>query len=323
MANKLKIFSDLSHPQLAQDVCRELGMGLGKSEIITFSNDNLVAEVYETVRGGDVFVLGTQAPIATHNFFSFCVLLNALHYASAQRVTAVTPYLFESRSDKKDRPRIAIVARLVAQFLEAAGADRILAMDLHAPQIQGFFRRPMDVLDAAFIICEFLKQRDLDNYVLVAGDAGEMKKLDSFLKLLPREMPVAMFDKRRRRHDEKPTIVGFIGEVGGRTALIVDDEITSGGTIREATEFFGQMPKEKQPAEIRVAVTHPVLTGKAMDILNQCGIKELIAVDTIPVPMEKQQNARFEFNLLSCAKLFAQAIKLIHEEGSVSQLWQP
>lgn len=319
-SEQIKIFSDLSHPELAKEICQELGLELGKSQIIIFGNGNPLAEVLESVRGQDVFVIGTQAPEACVNFLALNILIDVLHYASARRVTAVIPYLFESRADKKDRPRISIAARLAARFLEIAGAHRVLAMDLHSAQIQGFFRIPMDVLDAAPLICEYLKQRDLGNYALVAGDAGEAKKLDPFLKNLPL-LPLAMFDKRRESHDEKPKVVGLIGDISRKIALVLDDEVTSGGMIKEAADFLKTLPLEKQPLELRLAVTHPVLSGRAIPTLNESGIKELIAINTIPVPPEKIRAAQFAINILSPAKLFAKAIKLIHQEESVSQLW--
>lgn len=326
----LKIFADLSHAELAREICLCLNdlvvspsfMTLGESKITIFGNGNPIAEVQESVRGKDVFVIGTQAPPACQNFMAFCILLDALHFASAGRVTAVMPYLFESRSDKKDRPRISIVARLVATFLSRAGADRFLGMDLHVPQIQGFFQIPTDVLEAAPILCDFLKKRDLTNYVLLVSDAGEGKRLDPLREGLPFELPIASFDKRRRNHKEKAEIVGFIGDVAGKVALMVDDEIASGSTIEEGCKYlFAKLPPGARPLEVRAMATHPVLSGNAIKTLNESGIKELIVVNTIPVPEEKIKLAQFEINILSPAKVIAQAIKFIHEEDSVSQLW--
>lgn len=321
MGNDLKIFSDLSHPQLAKEICQELGLELGKAEIKIFSNENPIVEIGECVRGCDVFVIGTQAPPVAQNFLCYCILINALRYASTSRLTAVIPYLFESRADKKDRPRISIVARLIAQFIETAGVDRALFMDLHASQIQGFFRLTTDIVNGAGLICKFLNKRDLRDYILVAPDAGEAKKIHPFQEKLP-HLPLAMFDKRRFAHDEKPIIRQLVGEVDGKVALLIDDEIASGGTIKEAVDFFNKLPKEKQPREVRVAVTHPVLCGQAVSVLNQSGIKELIAVDTIPVPPEKSQAAEFEFHLLSPASILAKAIKAIHTNESMGDLLQ-
>ncbi len=323
MDGKLKIFSDLSHPKLAQEICQYLGVKLGDSKITVFGNGNPVVEIFESVRGADVFVVGTQAPPASENFFAFCVLINALKYASAGRVTAVMPYMFESRSDKKDRPRISIVARLVAKFIEKAGADKVLAIDLHSPQIQGFFRLPMNVLDAAPLLCSHLKKRSFDDYVLVACDSGESKKLDPLRAFLPENLPLAVFDKRRKTLGGKPEFVDFIGDVAGKTALLIDDEISTGHTIAEALTFLRKhLPPEKQPKEVRVMATHPILCGNAIQTLNEAGIKELLTVETVPVPLEKIAEAKFELTVLSPAELLARAIKIIHEEGSISQLWK-
>lgn len=315
---ELKIFSDLSHPELAKEICAELQTPLGRANIQIFSNGNPIVEIQECVRGCDVFVIGTQAPIASENFVSFCILINALRYASARRITAVIPYLFESRSDKKDRPRIAIVSRLVAQMLETSGINRAIFIDLHAPQIQGFFRLPTDTINGAGLICKFLKQRDLSNYVIVAPDAGEAKKLHPFQELMP-QLPLAMLDKRRYAHDEKPTVHKLIGDVGGKVALIIDDEISSGGTIKEAADFFQRLPTNERPSEIRVATTHPILSGNAMATLNQSGIKELIAINTVPVSETKKQTAQFEFRLLSPASIIARTIQIIHTDKSVGE----
>jgi len=243
------------------------------------------------------------------------IMIDALRSASAARITAVTPYYPYVRSDKKDEPRISITARLVADLLAAAGADRVLAVDLHSPQVQGFFSIPSDHLTARSILLDYFRRRpDLSNHVVVAPDAGEVKDAAGMAKRLG--VPLAMVDKRRFGDDEKARAVHLVGDVRGRRALLVDDEIATGGTVIEAAEFV----LREGALDVSIAVVHPVLSGSAVPRLRALGkISEVVVTDTIPLPPEKRDP---KFTVLSVAKLIADAIARIHDGRSVSELFQ-
>ena len=235
--NRLKVFSGSSHPQLAQEICDSLGIPLGKSHTIRFSNENLKVKIDENVQEQDVFLVQTACPPLSEGIIELLLLLDALKHSSARRVTAVLPYYPYARSDKKDEPRISITARLMADLLGTAGADRVLTLDLHSPQIQGFFPMPADHLTAVPVLCEHLKRtRNLSDAVVVAADVGEAKDAGKFAKRL--DLPIAVIDKRRYGDDERPLAVAMVGDVVGKDCLLVDDEIATGSTIFEATEFL-------------------------------------------------------------------------------------
>ncbi len=314
MQAELKIFSGSSHPQLAQAICGELGLTMGQSRTDKFSNENMLIQIEESVRGADVFVIQPSCTPVSDGIVELLILLDALKHASAARITAVTPYFPYVRSDKKDQPRISITARLMADLIETAGADRVLTTDLHAPQAQGFFRIPADQLMAAPIICEYLqRERTLDDYVLVAGDAGEAKELGAYANRL--NLPMAIVDKRRDGHDEKPRAVNLIGDVTGKTALIIDDEIASGGTMVEAASFL----LESGAARVEACAVHAILSGQAPARIQASPIESLIVTDTVPVPAEKRID---KLEVLSVAPMFARAIDAIHSGQSVSRLFR-
>lgn len=313
MYGDIKVFAGRSHPELARAICRHLGFKLGKSRVRRFSNENLMVQVEENVRETDVFVVQTSSTPVNEHLVELLIFIDALKGASAARVTAVLPYYPYARSDKKDRPRISITARLVADLVEAAGADRVLTIDLHAPQIQGFFRIPVDQLQAASLISRHLQANlDLEQTVIVASDAGEAKDIGRYANRLG--LPIAIIDKRRYDDDEKPRAVHLIGDVEGKTALIVDDEIATGGTLAEAARFV----LSQGASRVVAAATHAVLSGSAPALLAESGISPLIVTDTVPVPKEK----RFEgLEVLSVASLLAEAIRRIHDGRSVSRLF--
>ncbi|MFT5434993.1 MAG: ribose-phosphate pyrophosphokinase, partial [Myxococcota bacterium] len=211
MEGRLKIFAGRSHIRLAEDICYELDVPLGHSRFVQFSNENLMVQIMENVRECDVFVIQTSAPPVNEGIMEMLIMIDALKHASAARVTAVLPYFPYARSDKKDKPRISITARLMADLLMTSGADRVLTMDLHSPQIQGFFRIPVDQLKAVRLICDHFTKRDLSDYVLVAGDAGEAKELGAYANRL--HLPMAIVDKRRDGDDDRPRAVNVIGDV--------------------------------------------------------------------------------------------------------------
>jgi len=307
----LKIFAGSSHPELASAICDHLDLPVGKSEVVRFANENLMVKIQENVRECDIFVVQTSASPVNEGILELLIMIDALKHASAARVTAVLPYFPYARSDKKDKPRISITARLMADLLQAAGCDRVLTMDLHSPQIQGFFHVPVDQLVGAPILCEHLRTWDLANTVLVAGDAGEAKELGRFANRL--NLPMAVVDKRRYGDDDRAVAANIIGEVRGKHALIVDDEIATGGTIVEAARFL-----EKEGAiSVNVAATHAVFAGPAMDRINASNIREVVVTDTIPLRGKTSDKVR----ILSVGGIFAKAIRRIHDGDSVSDLF--
>jgi ribose-phosphate pyrophosphokinase len=308
----LKVFAGSSHPSLAQEICDELGIGLGRAHTTRFSNENLKVKIDENVREQDVFVVQTACPPLHENIVETLILLDALKHASAKRVTAVLPYFPYARSDKKDEPRISITARLMADLLATAGADRVLTVDLHSPQIQGFFSMPADQLSGVPVLCDRLKSGDLSNTVVVAADVGEAKDAGRFAKRL--DLPLAFIDKRRSGDDEKARPAHIIGDIVGKDCLLVDDEIATGGTLFGATEFL----LDRGARSVAAAVVHPVLSGRASERLAASRISRLLVINTIPIPADKQSP---KLEVLSMAPLLATAITHIHDGSSVSELF--
>ena len=312
MNGVLKVFAGSSHPVLAASICNLLDTPVGASEIIKFSNENLMIKINENVRGADVFVIQTSAPPVNEGLIETLITIDALKHASAGRVTAVLPYFPYVRSDKKDKPRISIAARLVADLLQTAGADRVMTMDLHAPQIQGFFRIPVDHLQGFPLITDHLKREDLTGRVLVAGDAGEAKEVGRYANRL--HLPMAIIDKRRADDSEKAKAAHLIGEIEGKHAIIVDDEVATGGTLVEAAAFL----VKKGALSVTAAFTHPVLSGPAVSRLEESCIERLVFTDTIPLQGKRSK----KFKVLSTASLFAKAIRRIHDGESISELFR-
>jgi ribose-phosphate pyrophosphokinase len=281
---------------------------------VRFSNENMLVQIDENVREADVFVIQPSSPPVSDGIIELLITIDALKHASAGRVTAVLPYFPYVRSDKKDRPRISITARLMADLLQAAGADRILTMHLHSPQVQGFFRIPTDQLEAAPILCDYLREsRDLSNYVLVAGDVGEAKDVGHYAARL--NLPIAIVDKRRSGDQEVARAVSLIGDVAGKVALIIDDEIASGGTLVEAARFV----LERGAVAAEACVVHGVLSGRAIERIEASPLRQLVVTDTIPLAVGKRI-AKIEVR--SVARLFADAIHAIHDGSSVSRLFR-
>ncbi|MCS6915366.1 MAG: ribose-phosphate pyrophosphokinase [Myxococcales bacterium] len=307
----IKVFSGSAHPQLARSICEHLGVPLGCARIIRFSNENIKVCIDENVREADVFLIQPSCPPVNDGLVELLIFIDALRYASARRITAVLPYFPYIRSDKKDEPRISITARLCADLLQTAGADRVLTLDLHAPQAQGFFRIPCDQLSAVPLLCQHLRSGDLSNTVVVAADVGEAKDAGRFAKHLG--LPLAIVDKRRDGDDERARAVTLVGEVAGRRCLVVDDEVATGGTLFEAAEIL----RSHGAQEVTAAVVHPVLCGSAVARLDRSAVSRLLVTDSIPLPPEKR-SPRIE--VLSVAALLAAAIARIHEGRSVSEL---
>jgi ribose-phosphate pyrophosphokinase len=314
MDGDIRVIGGSAHPTLARDICKHLGIDLWPSTVVRFSNENMLVQIEENVREADVFVIQPSCPPVSDGIVELLMTIDALKHASAGRITAVLPYFPYARSDKKDRPRISITARLMADLLQTAGANRVITMDLHSPQVQGFFRIPADQLLATPIICEYLaSHRDLSNYVLVAGDVGESKDVGAYANRL--NLPMAIVDKRRDGDDENARATNLIGEVEGKKALIIDDEIASGGTMMEATRFV----LDRGASAVEAACVHPVLSGKAVDRIDSSPLTSLVVTDTLPLAPEKRIP---KIEVLSVAPLFAQAIKAIHNGSSVSRLFR-
>jgi ribose-phosphate pyrophosphokinase len=309
----LKIFAGGSHPALAKELCDCLGIPVGRSHTTRFSNENLKVKIEENVREVDVFVVQTAASPVSEGIVELLIYLDALKHASARRVTAILPYYPYARSDKKDEPRISITARLMADLLETAGADRVLTLDLHSPQIQGFFRKPADHLTAVPVLCDHLrKTEDLSNAVVVAADVGEAKDAGGFAKRL--ELPIAFVDKRRSGDDEQARATAVVGDVAGKTCILVDDEIATGGTIFGATDFLLSQGAKR----VIAAAVHPVLSGRAPQRLEASPLEKLIVTNSIPIPVERQSD---KIVTLSIAPLLATAVTRIHDGRSVSELF--
>ena len=314
MVGPVKVIGGTAHPELARDICKCLGIEPCRTTVVRFSNENILVQIDENVREADVFVIQPSCPPVSDGIIELLITIDALKHASAGRITAVLPYFPYVRSDKKDRPRISITARLMADVLQTAGADRVLTMNLHSPQVQGFFRIPADQLQAAPILCDYLRDsRDLSNHVLVAGDVGESKDVGAYAARL--DLPIAIVDKRRSGDDEVARAVNLIGDVAGKVALIVDDEVASGGTLVEAARFV----LERGAVAVEACVVHPVLSGKAIERIAASPIRQLVVTDTIPVPPAKRI-AKIEVR--SVAHLVAGAILAIHEGLSVSRLFR-
>ncbi len=314
MTGDIKVISGTAHPDLARDVCKHLGIGVCRSTVLRFSNENLLVQIEENVREADVFVIQPSCPPVSDGIIELLMTIDALRHASAGRITAVLPYFPYVRSDKKDRPRVSITARLMADLLQTAGANRVLTMDLHSPQVQGFFRIPADQLQAAPILCDYLRQsRDLSNYVLVAGDVGESKEAGHYANRL--NLPIAIVDKRRDGDDETARATNLIGDVEGKVALIVDDEVASGGTLLEAARFV----LERGAVAVEACVVHGVLSGRAIERIQASPLRQLVVTDTIPLTPPKRIE---RIHVQSVARLFAEAIKAIHDGSSVSRLFR-
>ena len=312
MPDRLRVFSGNSNPELAQEIADRLYLPLGNLTITKFSNENIKVKINESVRGKDIFVVQTSCPPVNDNIMELLIMLHALKSASASRITAVIPYFPYVRSDKKDEPRISITARLMADLLAAAGADRVLTMDLHAAQIQGFFDMPTDQLLALPILCKYFEKKEMDDLVVVAGDVGRAKLNRQYAERL--KSPLAILDKRRDGDDERAEVVSVIGDVDGKNAIMFDDEILTGGSLMELVRAL----QEKGAKSIYAGITHGLLSGPAVELIEEAPVEELVVTNTVPVPPEKTQG---KIRALSVAELFAEAIKRIHHSESVSSLF--
>lgn len=308
----LKIFSGSSNPELAQSIARYLNVELGRSVLERFADGEIHFYIDESVRGEDVFVIQSGSHNANFHLMELFLMLDAFKRASAGRITAVIPYFAYARQDWKDRPRVPISARLMADLLETAGANRVLTMDLHSPQIQGFFSIPVDNLMAAPVIANHIKKLQLDNLTVVSPDAGGVGRARVFAQRLNARL--AIIDKRRPAPNVAQ-VLHVIGDVRDQNVLIFDDMVDTAGTLTLGIEAL----KREGAKQILAACTHPVLSGPAVSRIHQSALEKIYVTDTIPLKEEACNNSKFE--VLSVAELFGEAIRRINEGSSVSSLF--
>src|SRR5579871_2405293 len=310
--NHFKVFTGNANPLLAAEICNELGSPLGACTVRQFSDGEVHLQVQENVRGADVFVVQPTCTPVDKNLMEVLLMMDALKRASAERITAVLPYYGYARQDRKDRPRMPISARLVASLIERAGADRVLALDLHAAQIQGFFDVPVDHLFAAPVMVDYFASIGGDGLTVVSPDPGGVERARAFAKRL--DSPLAIIDKRRTDVNVAE-VMHIIGDVAGQHCLIVDDLIDTAGTLVKVSEAL----LARRAKSVRACATHAVLSGPAVNRIESSGIDEVIVTNSIPLSEEADNCARIK--QLSVAPLLAKAIQSIHEDGSVSTLF--
>ena len=310
--NKIVVFSGQAHPALARALCRRLKVPLSRSTTTTFSNDCLGVQLEANCRQADVFIVQPLAPPVQHHLMELLLMLDAARGASAARITAVIPHFAYARSDKKDAPRISIAARLVADLLVTAGADRALAMTLHSPQVHGFFSVPVDHMNALEVLARHFRRQALKNTVVVSPDLGNAKEASHFARSLGMAMAAG---SKKRLADDRVVMDTLVGDVDGKNVIVLDDEIANGGTIVEVLNKL----RERRVKRIAVACTHGLFAGKAIERLRaQPDIAEIVTTDTVPVPAEKRLP---NMKVLSIAPLLAEAIRRIHVGESVSALF--
>jgi ribose-phosphate pyrophosphokinase len=310
--DRLTIFSGNANFPLAERISEYLGIKIGDSLVSSFSDGEVRVKIKNNVRGNDIFVIQPVCFPSNDNLMELLVIIDALKRASAARITAVVPYFGYARQDRKDQPRVPISAKLVANLITVSGADRVLTMDLHAGQIQGFFDIPLDHLLAVKIFVEHIKKEiDCSNLVVVSPDVGGIKMARSYAKKLA--VPLAIVDKRRISSEETEAM-NILGEIEGRDVCIVDDIVATAGSLAEAIEAL----KNKGAKDVYAAITHPVLSGPAIERLKKSSLRKLFVTDTIPLGKEKLID---KIEVLSVAPLLGEAIKRIHKEVSISVLF--
>ncbi len=313
MYTDLAIFSGRAHPELAEAICTRLGRQPGKVDVFEFSNENIFVQYQENIRMRDVYLVQPFCTPVNTSIMELLIMIDAAKRASAGRITAVIPYFAYGRSDKKDQPRVPISARLIANMLESAGADRVLTMNLHAGQIQGFFNIPVDELNALYPVSAHLRGERLENSVVVATDVGDEKRARDMAVRLG--MPLAIIDKRRHGNTGVTEALHVIGDVAGKNVLILDDEIDTAGTIVAAVGAL----RKNGCNEVIVAGYHPILSGPAIERLRSVEAREIVVTDSVPVSQAKRlQN----MTVIPIAAQFGDAIGRIHSGQSVGALFQ-
>jgi ribose-phosphate pyrophosphokinase len=310
-ADEFSIYAGNANRELAQNICRYLKTRMGDVEVFQFANENIFVRVMENVREQDVFLVQPTSRPVNQSIMELLIMIDAFKRASAGRITAVIPYYSYGRSDKKDQPRVPITARLIADMLTVAGADRVLTMDLHQGQIQGFFNIPVDELTAVNLLAAYIRAKDLPD-VVVVSELGFAKRARGFAELL--QAPLAIVEKRRVGNADRTELMNIIGEVRGKTAVVIDDEISTGGSLMEAVIAL----ENHGAGAIYSCATHGVFAGTALERIEASPIVEVIVTDTIPLPAEANRD---RITVLSVAPLFGEAIARIHRGESVGALF--
>jgi ribose-phosphate pyrophosphokinase len=308
----IKILSGNSNIPLAEKICKGLDIPLGRANVKKFSDGEIQVEIEENVRGMDVFVVQSTCTPVNSYLMELLIMMDAIKRASAERITAVLPYYGYARQDRKVAPRVPITAKLVADLITAAGANRLLTIDLHAGQIQGFFNIPVDHLYAAPVMMDFIKQEYVDDLVIVSPDAGGVERARAFAKRLGASL--AIIDKRRSQPNES-TVMNIIGDIKDKTALLLDDMVDTAGTLTQAADALVKEGAKK----VAACCTHAVLSGHALEKIKQSSLEEMVVSDTIPLKPEAQSCKKIV--VLSVANLLGEAIKRIHNNDSVSSLF--
>ncbi|MFQ5441468.1 MAG: ribose-phosphate diphosphokinase [Thermodesulfobacteriota bacterium] len=308
---KVKIFSGNANEPLALEICTHLGVAPGKCEVKSFSDGEICVDIQESVRGLEVYVVQSTCTPCNHNLMELLIMLDALKRASAESITAVIPYYGYARQDRKVAPRTPITAKLVADLITVAGATRVLCVDLHAGQIQGFFNIPVDNLYATPVLLKYIQDNFRDEVVIVSPDAGGVERARAFAKRV--EASIAIIDKRRPEPNVSE-VMNVVGDVEGKTAILLDDMIDTAGTITQAASAL----KKFGAKDVYACCTHPVLSGPAMDRLEESPIKEVVVTNTIP---EREGKNSKKIRVVSVGPLLGEAIRRIHRGGSVSSLF--
>jgi ribose-phosphate pyrophosphokinase len=311
--NDLNVFSGNANRPLALAICKHLHVPLGNADVFQFSNENIFVKINENVRGHDVFVIQPFSSPVNRSIMELLIMIDALKRASAARITAVIPYYAYGRTDKKDQPRVPITARLIADFITVAGAHRVLTMDMHAGQIQGFFNIPVDELTSQIIQARYFASKIMQEFTIVSTDEGFAKKARQLADRL--STPLAIVEKRRLGNNGAMEAMGIIGSVEGRHALIVDDEIDTAGSLTQAVRIV----QEHGARDVYCCATHGVFSGSALERLSKAPIKEIVVTDTLPLP---DHNRLPNMTILSVAEFFADTISRIHDGRSVSELFR-
>ncbi len=306
---ELRVFTGNANPALAERICEYIGIPMGRAEVFEFSNENIFVRILESVRENDVFVVQPICRPMSRSIMELLIMIDALKRASAGRVTAVIPYFGYGRTDKKDQPRVPITARLLADMISVAGANRVLTVDLHAGQIQGFFNIPVDELTALILISDYIREKGLENLCVLAPDLGSAKRARNVAALL--DASLAVVEKRRTGNNGQSEVLNVIGSVRDCAVLIVDDEIDTANSITHAAEAV----LEHGATAVYAACTHPVLSGPALERLSRSAIREIVCTDTIPLPPDASPE---RFTRLSVAPMLGETIQRIHTGTSVA-----
>lgn len=314
----IKLYAGSGSPELAAKISKYLNSPLREREVIEFPNENLFVKLKSSVRGQDVYVIQTTSSPVHRNLMELLIMIQTLRLDSAARITAVVPYLCYGRSDKKDQPRVPITARLIADMIEVAGADRYMTLDPHAGQVQGFFSIPGDVLTASSLLTRHIKtniQPHLKDPVVVAVDLGFAKKGRNYAADL--HTPIAFIEKRRTGNDANAEALTLIGDVKGRDVIIVDDEVDTGGSIAQAVNLV----KQNGARDVYLSFIHPILSAGGAERLAALPIKQIITTDTVPIPDEKMRFLKDKITILSVAELLGEVIRRAHEGRSVGEMF--